>query len=800
MHSIPVFPGPHEIAFPAGEGKEPGQCFYGTVSEMLRFRANKDAHFAAYSYPELSHRLKREAIGQAKPRMVLAVFDVDAPEHNAMPEWRAEQGSKITSLLSVHSGGFVYTTRGGYRLVYGTDYLIEDAADERTWTALYGEWCRCLEDRFGIVADTACADWTRLYRIPYATRDGVPQEPDVYGDPEHIGTWSPEISSEASARILAARDAVAEAFQDDGEAASDEVLGFARAYAAKAPPAVQGQGGSSVTIRLAGDLWHGFALNQAQTLEVMATEWNPRCEPPWEIDGTQGLRRKVSEATKGTYTESRGHRVVAHQQWERFRGLAPKAGSDPGRYFKCTDLGNAERLVHEHGADLRYCQARRIWFIWDGKMWAPDETGEIKRRAKSTVLGIYRTAAATDDDDLRKQLNAHARTSEAKGKLEAMIALAESEQGIPVRLSDLDSDPWALNVHNGTIDLPSGELRPHRREDMNTKCAPVRYDATARSDLWESFLATATGGDGDLARYLQRAAGYALQGTVTEKAFFFLYGPPDTAKSTFVDAIMGALGTYAVAADFTTWLVQTGTGGNRGDLVRLAGTRLVTSVEVRPGVRFDQAIMKKVTGGDMITAAAKYEAEVSFPPAFALWLAANDAPAIRDDDDGMWNRVRRVPFDHVIPKENQDREMRTKLASQQVRAAILAWAVAGCIEWQRHGLGTCAAIDRSNAEYRKEMDRVAPFFTDCLVFEPGASIGNKVLRDTYEAWCRENGVKTPVTRDDLAKRLRDRAASPVKTNGMRGWRGVGLAPDQGPNRMVPVLPSTAAIASTGITN
>ncbi len=576
---------------------------------------------------------------------------------------------------------------------------------------------------------------------------------------------------------------------DDDEPAPDEVVAWARAHSARTEPAIEGKGGSNVAIRLAGDLVHGLALSRSQALDVMLEGWNGRCVPPWEIEGSQGLRRKIEEATKGTYEKPRGHR----REDQRVPAL-PKAG----RHFKCTDFGNAERLVHEHGADLRYCSARRTWFLWDGKRWAPDEIGEIERRAKSTVRSIYVAADSITDDaeieeeddagnttketktaeKVRTHLRAWARTSESKGKLDAMVDLAKTEHGISVRFGDLDADPWALNVENGTIDLRTGALREHRRGDLMTKLAPVTYDPAARSDLWDRFLETATGGDRELAAYLQRATGYTLQGTATEKAFFFLYGPPDTAKSTFVDAIMGTFGTYAVSAAFTTWLVQTNTGGNRGDLVRLAGTRLVTSVEVRPGVRFDQEIVKKVTGGDMITAAAKYEKEVSFPPTFALWLAANDAPAIRDDDAGMWNRVRRVPFDHIIPKEKQDRELRAKLAAPDVRAAILAWAVRGCLSWRTDGLGTCEAIDKSNAEYRKEMDRVAPFFAECLAFDPSGWISNESLRGAYDRWCRENGVKAPVGSKDFAARLSERGASTAKRNGVRGWRGVVIAPDE----------------------
>ena len=446
----------------------------------------------------------------------------------------------------------------------------------------------------------------------------------------------------------------------------------------------------------------------------------------------------------------------------------------PPGLFKCTDIGNAERLVARERGQIRYCPPRKRWLTYDGRRWLWDETGEINRKAKKTVRGIYEEAAACRDEEIRKAIAKHASDSENASRVSAMISFARSEASVPVLPAELDADPWKLNVLNGTVDLQTGKLGPHERSALITRLAPVEYDTAARSDLWDSFLKDATGGDDELAQYLQRAVGYALQGTASERAFFFLIGPPGTAKSTFIDAIAAALGDYHMAAAFDTWLVQTNTGGNRGDLVRLTSARLVTSVEVRKGAKFDEAIIKAITGGDEITAAAKYEGEITFKPAFALWLAANDAPAIRDDDEGAWARVRRIPFDHIIPAAQQDRTLKLRLREPEVRAAVLAWAVQGCLNWQREGLGSSAAIDKSTAAYRRDMDRIAGFFEECCVFEKEAKISRDSLRHAYEEWCKSEGVRFPLPAKEIATRLRETGCSDGKSDGKRMWKGVRL--------------------------
>lgn len=440
--------------------------------------------------------------------------------------------------------------------------------------------------------------------------------------------------------------------------------------------------------------------------------------------------------------------------------------------FRLTDFGNAERFVARNRGRVRYCPQRNRWLLFTGSRWEWDEGGGAMRLAKETVRAIYGEAERCDDDDARKATAKHARESEKASRLQALLALAQSEEGVSVTLAELDADPYALNCSNGTIDLRTGTLRPHDARDLITRTTGVPFDPAARSELWDRVLHDATGGDADLAEYIQRVLGYALIGVPLERAFFFLYGPPGTAKSTLVGAFHDALGSYAVSASFETWLTRANVGGNRGDLVRLAGARLVTSVEVRCGARWDEALVKATTGGDEIVASAKFESEVSFRPSFTLVLAANDAPNAREDDEGLWARMRRVPLIAQIPPERQDPTVKTRLREPEHASAVLAWMVAGCLDYQKNGLGSCSAVQASTAEYRKELDHFSDFLSDCCEFESYSRISRRDLRVAYEEWARETGRKSLLSAREIAVRLRARECREVTVQGLRCWTGL----------------------------
>jgi putative DNA primase/helicase len=454
-----------------------------------------------------------------------------------------------------------------------------------------------------------------------------------------------------------------------------------------------------------------------------------------------------------------------------FRVLTAPPPATTGRHL--TDMGNAERFAILHGRDLRYSHTFDRWYIWDGARFAEDDAGRIAARAKETVRAIYAEAAAEPDDKRRDQLSKHARQSESAQRIAAMITLARSEPGIPVRVDDLDRDPWRLNVRNGTIDLRTGQLAPHNQRDLITKLAPVTYDPSATCPRFLAFLRRVMGDDDALVAFLQRAVGYSLTGVTLERILLILYGEGKNGKSTLLEVIRSVLGDYAMRTPTETLLAKRDSGGIPNDIARLRGLRFVSASEAEEGQRLAEAKIKDLTGGDTISARFMRGEFFDFLPTFKLWFSTNHKPVIRGTDRAIWDRIRLVPFLVRIPDDEQDKQLRDKLLAEA--SGILAWAVQGCLDWQRAGLGESEAITTATEGYRAEMDVIGRFIDDCCVTTATATATAGELYAAYQHWCDANGER-PITQTAMGKRLAERGFDSARLGkaGTRTWLGIGL--------------------------
>ena len=416
-----------------------------------------------------------------------------------------------------------------------------------------------------------------------------------------------------------------------------------------------------------------------------------------------------------------------------------------------TDLGNAERLVDRYGATLRYCEPWNDWLTWTGKRWMVDDTGTVARCAKLTVRSIGAEASALDDDERRTALLKHAARSEAQGRIAAMVTLATTEAGIPIRPGDLDRDDWLFNAANGTIDLRTGELLPHRRAHLLTKMAPVAHDPAAGCPTWEATLARVLP-DAAVRTFLQRLTGYGLTGSNREQVVAILWGGGQNGKSTILGTLHALFGDYATEADPKTFIQQK-YEGVRDDLADLKGARLVCTTELSEGQRLNESLVKRMTGGEKIKCRKLYGDLFEYVPQFKVLMATNHKPVIRGTDHAIWRRLRLIPFTVTIPKDEQDKRLGEKLVAEL--PGILAWAVRGCLDWQRDGLGEPEAVTEATSEYRAEQDVLGAFLADRCALEPTASVAGQTLYQAYRAWCEEVG-EHPMNNATFALRVLER--------------------------------------------
>jgi putative DNA primase/helicase len=449
--------------------------------------------------------------------------------------------------------------------------------------------------------------------------------------------------------------------------------------------------------------------------------------------------------------------------------------------FRLTDLGNAERLITRHGADLRFCHPWGKWLLWDGTRWKIDASGEVARLAAETVRAIYTEAAHAQDADERKRIARHAEASESRSRIEAMISLARNLRGVPVMPDELDSDPWLLNALNGTLDLRTGDLGPHRREDLITKLAPVEYDLDAEAPRFERFLREVLV-EYDVIAFVRRFSGYSLTGSTRERVFAILWGSGKNGKSTLVELLRDALGDYATNTDTETVLRKKYSGvGN--DVAALKGARFVSAAEIEQGRALAEGKVKNLTGSDTVTARFLFAEPFDFRPEFKLWLSTNNKPVIHGTDDAIWDRIRLIPFKQRFAGSQADASLPEKLREEL--PGVLAWMVRGCVEWRLAGLGEPEAVTSATNDYRAEMDTLAAWIDDECVVRPETWAQFADLYASYTRWCEESHEQ-PEKKRRFADRLTERGFEKDKgTNNVAIRRGIALRHDgdPGPSRI-----------------
>ena len=459
------------------------------------------------------------------------------------------------------------------------------------------------------------------------------------------------------------------------------------------------------------------------------------------------------------------------------------------RPLACTDLGNAERLDSRHGDDILFCFQTGKYMIWSGQNWQPNDSGEITRKTINTINHIWDEARAinieeSDDPEsaekIKDKLTNWALQSQSRGRIDAARDLIKSMR--PVTVDQLDNDIYLFNCRNGTVDLRTGTLRQHNRNDRLTLVAPVEFYDDAECPLWLRFLDRIMDGNPDLIDFLQKLIGYSLSGDVNEQIFPILHGNGKNGKSVFIDTVMGLMGCYAAAAP-NGLLIENNNSQHTTDIAMLQGKRLIHCSETEENRKLKVSLVKQLTGDKFLTARYMRQDNFQFACTHKIMMVTNHKPKITEDSEGIWRRVRLIPFEQFIPPEERDLKLVDKLKNEW--PGILKWAVEGFKLWQSEGFHIPMEVVQATDEYRSDYDDIGDFIDDAI--EEG--VGNIPVTQVWSAylkWCENRQIKYPIGRHTFVDRLRSRGFKQKNSRDMfdkkvkKCWCDINLSFDYQP--------------------
>lgn len=655
-------------------------------------------------------------------------------------------------------------------------YAIGDA---RHWSAVV--W-PLLMQRVGlspeaaIAADPQCKDASRLYFLPSVSSDSAPREVRVREgaaiDVDTLPVAAPKPHIALVAPLTAARhDTVMPGVVAAAERPEDIELLSAIAEGRALPDGKRHDSLRRVTWLLAKHC-------PTVTDETLLNALKPTLDALGDDEDWYGDAERLLDGARARVDEIQAE-DVAYEALENERRGDGK--------------GYAARFVRLYGDRVRFTDATGF-LVWSGKHWQPDPNGSrvltlgaqmsdtyeedlaSLRAALSALTSQFTSLAPSDGrtklaariEVLTKRIEKFRSTvitpCRQTHSIRAFLDLAKSALTIPAE--DFDADPWTLNCENGTLDLRTGALWPHDSAALCSKLAPVEYDAAAAAPLFDRTLEQAMP-DAEVRAFFQRAVGYALTGDMSEDLLFILLGSGGNGKSTLLNAIANVLGDYAGPAP-KSLLMTSKHGAQSYELADLRGRRLVSVMELSQREYMDSSRLKSVVGGDRIIAARKYENQTAFTTQAKIFMPCNSKPRLNDDDEGAWRRIALIEFPTAFLGDERDRGMREALMREA--PGILAWAVRGCLDWQRSGLQIPDACRQAAASYRHEENYVAQFVDDRVERGDGSILSSR-LYDAYREWAQGEGVQ-PMSQKSFGIKLKRLGFEPHRTAQARMWNGV----------------------------
>jgi putative DNA primase/helicase len=448
-------------------------------------------------------------------------------------------------------------------------------------------------------------------------------------------------------------------------------------------------------------------------------------------------------------------------------------GNDPLPGEPWTELGYGHRLVAVYGDRLRYVPAWKRWLVWDGKCWRHDTTGQAQRWAKVIARRMTTAAMAVQDEQARKPAVAAARRMESARAITAALTLAGTENGIAAGPGDLDADPFLLNCANGTLDLRTGILRGHDPADLITKITGGAFDPAAPGPVFAAFLRRVQP-DPAMRGYLARLIGHALEGRVREHILPILHGDGANGKGTFTAAILAAAGDYADAADPDLLNARTFDSHPTG-VADLFGLRLAVLHESDAGRKLAEGTVKRLTGGDRLKARRMREDFWHFEPSHTFLMLTNHKPSITGQDEGIWRRLRLVPWDVVIPADERDDRLGDRLRLESDH--ILTWLVCGYQDWRQQGLADPSQVTKATAAFRADSDTLGRFIDQRCITGPDFTARSSDLFTAWVKWCITEGAESGSNKA-FTESLHNRGFDTSRTRVGMMWQRLGLSEEE----------------------
>jgi putative DNA primase/helicase len=467
----------------------------------------------------------------------------------------------------------------------------------------------------------------------------------------------------------------------------------------------------------------------------------------------------------------------------------PRLAGDPLPNEPRTDLGYAHRLVEAYGTHLRYVATWGQWLVWDGRRWAPDITGQAKRWAKAIARTVTTDALTIGDADRRKAAFKEAKRGESSSAINGALTLASTETEVVCDHEQLDADPYLLNCVNGTLNLRTGHLHPHNPDDLLTKLTGAAYhppptgatltDVLDQSRFGRFLTEIQPGADNDPAAgaemraYLARLLGHALVGQLVEHILPIFWGDGANGKSTLLDVVLAALGDYAGMAA-PGLLTARNFDAHPTEIADLFGLRLARLDETDEGRRLAEGTVKRLTGDRRQKARRMRENFWEFDASHTFIMLTNHKPLVNGTDEGIWRRLRLIPFTTVIPEHQRDETLPDTLSEET--HIVLAWLVHGCTAWQTNGLDDPDTVADATAAYRAESDAIGRFLDERCNLHPAFRTQSAHLFTGWTRWCVGEGLD-PGTNKAFTSALEERGYDRAKSSGRMVWNGITLATD-----------------------